>query len=285
MHALNGCLLALLAITLSQIGSALSLTLVGSLGIAMTAWLRLVISAVVILTVLRWRKIAITLTGEMLILAVSVAGMALLFIKSLTFIPLPAATALQFIGPCVLSFITAAKALEYLFSLFALAGMALVTLDLAAIPLAWQGTCCALLSGGCWALYIIVSKKAGKRHDGFNCLSMAIVWASCGMTPFMMSHFSLPSLGELLMALLAACCLPLLPYFLEMSALRRIDTYTFSLITSLEPCVSVAISFLLLGHHSTRMQLFGTGLIVIACGSASFFAHHSERRRHRPPVR
>ena len=61
-----------------------------------------------------------------------------------------------------------------------------------------------------------------------------------------------------------ALLVPLLPYALEMTALRRMPMSAFGILMSLEPALGALAGFLVLSQPMTPLQMLGTGLVVAA---------------------
>ncbi|WP_413733483.1 EamA family transporter [Sodalis sp. RH21] len=278
MRFLLGAALLLTSLIVSQVGTALAYGLIADLGPAMSAWLRLTLGAMMACLFLRRRYLPYLFNRHVCCLATAVAGMALCFTNALHYIPIPTATALQFLGPFFLAVAAAKNKIDYGISLLAITGMALIGLQVNGAQGAWPGICWAGLSGAFWVLYIVSARKTALGLPGFRCLALAMVMASLLMSPFIITAFSMPSGRQLLAALAAAVFLPLLPYFLEMSALRLINTWTFSIVVSLEPCAAIIISRLMLRQHTPAIQLVGVMLIVMA-GMAAIFAGQYRARR------
>jgi inner membrane transporter RhtA len=68
-----------------------------------------------------------------------------------------------------------------------------------------------------------------------------------------------------------ALLVPLLPYALEMVALRRMPTSSFGILMSLEPAIGAFAGFVILTQPLTPSQMFGTGLVVAASIGATVF--------------
>jgi inner membrane transporter RhtA len=61
-----------------------------------------------------------------------------------------------------------------------------------------------------------------------------------------------------------ALLVPLIPYALEMIALRRMPVAAFGILMSLEPALGALAGFLVLSQPMTPLQMLGTGLVVAA---------------------
>ena len=61
-----------------------------------------------------------------------------------------------------------------------------------------------------------------------------------------------------------ALLVPLLPYVLEMQALRKLSTAVFGLLMSLEPAVAALLGFVVLSQTLSALQVIGVGCVVAA---------------------
>ncbi len=73
-----------------------------------------------------------------------------------------------------------------------------------------------------------------------------------------------PTPEHLLQGLALAVLCSLLPYSLELLALRRLSASVFGILLSLEPAVAALAGFLLLDERLHPLQLMGIGLVVLA---------------------
>jgi inner membrane transporter RhtA len=62
---------------------------------------------------------------------------------------------------------------------------------------------------------------------------------------------------------------PLLPYALELMALRRMSTRAFGIFMSMEPAISAVLGYAILAQHLTLRQIAGIGCVVIASAITS----------------
>jgi inner membrane transporter RhtA len=68
----------------------------------------------------------------------------------------------------------------------------------------------------------------------------------------------------LLVGLGLALLLPVIPFSLELLALRRLTTAAFGTLMSLEPAIALTIGFVLLGQSPDVLALVGVGFVVAA---------------------
>lgn len=70
--------------------------------------------------------------------------------------------------------------------------------------------------------------------------------------------------GLLLFALAAAALSSVLPYSLEIAALRRLPSHVFSVLMSIEPAIAAVVGWVLLGQSAGAMSLTAVALVVVA---------------------
>ncbi|PRC43823.1 EamA family transporter, partial [Mycobacterium sp. ITM-2017-0098] len=68
----------------------------------------------------------------------------------------------------------------------------------------------------------------------------------------------------LLIGLGMAVLLPVVPYVLELLALRRLSTATFGILMSLEPAFALLVGFLLLDQETGVLGVVGIAAVVMA---------------------
>jgi inner membrane transporter RhtA len=127
-----------------------------------------------------------------------------------------------------------------------------------------------------WAVYILLTKKVGAAFKGLEGLSMSLLVAGLVATPFGLVEtagaFTLRGLVEVLGL---AILVPLLPYALEMVALRRMPAASFGILMSLEPAIGALAGFLILAQPMTVLQMLGTALVVAASAGATASAERA----------
>ena len=266
-------LLVLAAVVSVQFGGALAATLVPRIGAAGSVALRLVLAAAVLLAVarprLRRRSRADWITVSAF--AVVLALMNLSFYASLARLPIGVAVTVEFIGPLVLA--TALS--RQLRDLVAVAGAALgVVLVSGALTaprhqLEVTGILLALAAGACWAAYILLSARTGTHFAQLDGLAIAMAIAAVLVAPV-----GLATAGTALftwdalwrgagIALLSS----VLPYSLELIALRRLSARVFGVLLSLEPAVAALAGLVVLGQALSRPQLLGLACVMAASAS------------------
>ena len=102
------------------------------------------------------------------------------------------------------------------------------------------GVALALLAGGWWAAYILLSARIGRAFPGGTGLALAMVVASVLVLPLGIAEGGSALLRpEVLRAGLGVAVLSsVIPYSLELEALRRLPAHVFGVLMSLEPAAA-----------------------------------------------
>lgn len=273
-------LLAVVAMLSVQFGAAVSVYLFDDVGVGGTAWLRLSLSAVVLILLIRpryWRWRLRDLRAPILLGVVS-AGMTLSFLAAIDRLPLGTVVAIEFLGPLSVAALNSRSRRALLWPALALIGVALLTepwrseVDLVGIALA------AVAAVG-WALYIVITQRVGDQFEGLFGLSVsipvaALITAIVGVP----QAWGSITLEVLLIALGAAILLPLIPWVLEFLALRRLTKSAFGTLMALEPAFAVMVGVAVLGQSAGVLDLLGIACVIVA-GVASARSGHRDLER------
>lgn len=271
--------LALAAMFSVQLGSALSVDVIAAVGPAGTAWLRLSMGALVFLTITRpplrqvRRQDLPTLVG----LGVTTGLVTIAFLAAIEHIPLGTAVAIEFLGPLTVAAIRSHNRRALAWPALALVGVLLLTEP-------WQGHLnpagvgFAALAALGWATYILLTQRIGDRFTGLSGLSLtvpiaAVTAATIGI-PQSAGHITL---GILAAAAGLAILLPVLPFALELLALRHMTTAAFGTLMALEPAIGVLLGLLVLHQRPAVIHFVGILLVVLAGAAA-------QRRSRRTPA-
>lgn len=264
--ARQGTALALVSMLSVQLGAAIAVHLIGDLGPAGVAWLRLAWATVLMLLIVRPR--AATFTRRTLLIAVGLgvatAGFTLLFMSAIARIPLGTASALEFLGPLAVAVTKGRGRGRLLLPALAAAGVVLLTAPWAgAVNL--TGVLFALGSAGCLVVYILLTQRLSDELDGLAGLAVSIPVAGLIATvvagPQVVAHLT-PRVA--LIGLGLAVLLPVLPLIFELQALRRISASSFGTLLSLEPAIAMVLGVAILHQVPAWTSLAGLVLVVAA---------------------
>jgi inner membrane transporter RhtA len=262
----------LAAICSVQFGAGFAVTLFDRVGPAGAVVLRLAIGAVVL--VLLWRPDPRRLSREerrlVLAFGCSLGLMNWTFYEAIDRIPLGVGVTLEFVGPLGVAVAGSRRPLDVLWVLLAAAGV--VTLaGVGGSDLDPVGIVLALAAGACWAAYILLSARTGRAIAGGTGLALAMVPAA--LIPlgagFHQGGTELLAPAVLAAGAVVALASSVIPYSLELDALRRLPPSVFGVLMSLEPAAAALSGLVILGQDLTASQVAAIGLVVVASAGAS----------------
>jgi inner membrane transporter RhtA len=269
-QARAGTAMALGSMTCVQVGLAVSVHLFGQIGPEGAVWLRLAWAAVIMLIAVRprpWRFRRPILLATVA-LGVVTAGLTMLFMAAVARIPLGMASALEFLGPLGVAVARSRGGRLLAWPALAAAGVLLLTHP-------WQGgadlpgIAFALGAALCWALYILLTQAVGDEVAGLAGLAVSLTTAALVATavagpaviPLLTPRLLVAGFG-------LALLLPVVPFSLEMYALRRLTTPAFGTLMCLEPAIAVAAGLVLL-HQVPRLWALAGVAFVVAAGAGA----------------
>lgn len=250
-----------------QFGGALAVTLMPRAGALGVVSLRLLVAAIVLLLVCRPRLRGHSRAdwGTVVVFGVAMAAMNGLFYQAVDRIPLGPAVTLEVLGPLALSVLASRRAVNVVWAALALAGVFLLgggdfgSLDPA-------GVAFALGAGAMWAAYILFSARTGRRFPQADGLALAMAVGAVLFLPLGIAESGAKLADPTTFGLGAAVALlsSVLPYTLELLALRRLPASTFAVLMSLEPALAATAGFLVLGQSLTPAQGLAITLVIAA---------------------
>lgn len=207
--------------------------------------------------------------GSVAVLGASLAGMNGFFFASIERIPLSVAVAVEFTGPLVLAAVLSRRARDLVWVGCAAVGMVLLGVEswLATDSLDVTGVIFAAVAGVFWALYVLANAKVGSAVPGVGGLGVAMLMGGLVLLPVgAPGALQLGEYPELVWLMLAVVLFSsVVPYTLELSALRRLPAPVFSVLLSLEPAVAAVAGWLLL--HQTFGWLRVVVLVLVIAAS------------------
>jgi inner membrane transporter RhtA len=264
--------LVLGAISSVQFGAALAKTLFDEIGAGGTVFVRVLFAALVLALI--WRPRVAGLGRREALLAVlfglTLAGMNLAFYSALDRIPLGITVTLEFVGPLGVAVAGSRGALDLLWVGLAAAGILLLS-DFGTTDLDGLGVALALFAGCLWAAYILLSARVGQVFPGGSGLALAMVVAAVLLCPVGVADAGADLFVPWILAAGAAVAIlsSVIPYSLELEALRRIPPGVFGVLMSLEPAVAALAGFVVLGEGLVPRELVAILLVVAASAGAA----------------
>ncbi|THA73246.1 EamA family transporter [Streptomyces sp. A0642] len=248
-----------------QFGSAVAVLLMPKAGALGVVTLRLAAAALVLLVVCRpkLRGHSRADWGTVVAFGLAMGGMNTLFYQAADRIPLGAAVTLEVLGPLALSVFASRRLVNVVWAGLALGGVLLLSgggfdrLD----PV---GAAYALGAGAMWAAYIVFSARTGRRFPQADGLALAMVVAAVLSLPLGIMESGSKLLVPSTLGLGAAVALlsSVLPYTLELMALRRLPAPTFAILMSLEPAIAATAGFLVLDQALSTTDALAIALVI-----------------------
>lgn len=261
-----GTVMALGSMTCVQLGLAGSVGMLDRVGPQAAAWLRVGWAAVLLLVIARPRRANFTRESftACVVLGVATSGLTLLFMSAVARLPLGTASALEFLGPLGVA-IVRGRGGRLLWPALAAAGVLLLTEPWhGAIDLVGVGF--ALAAAACWAAYIVLTQRVGDTVPGIQGLAVSMTVAGLVST-VIAAPFAIDDLSSdvVVTSIGLAVLLPLVPFTLELFALRRLTTAAFGTLMCLEPAIALVVGLVVLDQHTGLVPVGGI-LFVVAAG-------------------
>lgn len=260
-------MLVLGAVASVQSGAAVATRLFPDVGPGGTVLLRLVLSAVLLLSIARP-----TLAGRSradigwgVAYGVALAAMNATFYEALSRIPLGVAVTIEFVGPLAVAVGGSRRRLDLVWVALAGIGVALLTTG-GKGSIDGLGALLALVAGGCWAAYILLAQRAGRVFPGASGLTVALVVAAVAVTPFglVTAGSRLWNAGVIGRGAAVAVLSSAVPYSLELFALRRMRASVFGVLMSLEPAMAALSGLVFLGQHLRWREWVAIVCVMVA---------------------
>jgi inner membrane transporter RhtA len=255
----------------------------GSFGISS---MRLACAALVSVLLVRpdFRRFSAAQWKAALILGTAMGVMTLCYLQAVTLLPVGPAITIDFLGPLAVAVVSLRGAARYVLPALALAGVLAMTFNAGGWLLAPAGIAFAAISAIAWAAYIVGMRHVGQlftKQEGL-CLSF-VVAAIVGLALAGSFAGSEMKWADLPIAAGLAVLSPLLPFTLEMAALRRLPMAAFSIMMSLEPAIGTLLGLLILRQALSAQQSAGILLVITASVAAVVFGRRGVRLRGGEP--
>jgi inner membrane transporter RhtA len=264
--------LVVVAAVSPQVGAALAVTLFDELGPAGAAFLRLAFAAIVLWAI--WRP---RLTGDLRLAAAFGVALGLMnwsFYEAIARIPLGVAVTIEFAGPLLVAVLGSRRPLDVVWVALAAIGI-VVLVDPVGGSLDPAGVAFALAAGTCWMAYIYLSKRTGAAFAGGTGLAIAMAVGALIVLPagVLQADGALVQPHLLGPALVVALASSVLPYSLELEALRRLPESVFGVLMSLDPAIAALVGLVALDQALDARDVVAIAMVVVASAGAAAFSH------------
>jgi len=187
-------------------------------------------------------------------------------------VPLGIVVTIEFLGPLAVAIGGSRRLLDGLWALLAAGGVVLLTEGRGELHLV--GLLFALAAGACWAGYILLSAALGQHSSDGGGLALGMVVAALVVAPVGIIDSGLGLLRPwvLVVGLGVALLSSVIPYSLELEALRRMPPKVFGVLMSLEPAVAAIVGLVVLGEVLGPVQWVAVLLVITASVGATRMA-------------
>jgi inner membrane transporter RhtA len=263
-----------------QFGAALAKSIFDEIGPSGTVFLRMLFAALVLMAI--WRP---RLSGHgrrdvilILLFGAALAGMNGTFYAALDRIPLGVAVTFEFVGPLSVAVFGSRSRLDVVWVVLAAGGIVLLS-NFGGADLDGLGVALALIAGGFWAAYILLSARVGQAFAGGDGLALAMLVAVVPLAPLGVAEGGTDLLVVWILAagFAVAMLSSAIPYTLELEALRRLPANVFGVLMSLEPALAATAGFIVLGEDLAAREVVAILLVVAASAGAARGANLAPR--------
>lgn len=263
-------LLVVVAAVSQEVGAAFAVGLFAALGATGAVFVRFLVAGAILCAALRprvrglCRRAWFSAAG----LAGTLTVMNLCFYYSLTRIPLGVAVTVEVLGPLTLSVVVSKRKSAWLWSVLALAGVAMLSLTGVQVGyLDPVGLAFAAGAAASWAGYILATARAASDFPRLDALAIATAIGALVTAPLaMLSVDSDAALQwEILgLGVTVGVMSSVVPYSLELMSLRRLPPETFAILTCLSPVIAALAGWLILDQHLAVTGYLAIVLVTVA---------------------
>jgi inner membrane transporter RhtA len=270
-----------------QFGAAVAvpvMVLHGSFGI--TA-MRLVCAALVMLVLVRpdFSSFSKRQWAAAAALGTTMALMTLSYFEAITRIPIGPAITIDFLGPLAVAVVALKGWAKLALPLLAALGVLAICYSHQGWLFNPIGVLFALAAACGWASYIILMRHVGQLFSEQEGLSLSFIVAALVALPLAFAiEPSELSLAQLPVAAGLAVLTPLIPFTLEMMALRRMDIGAFSILMSLEPALGAIFGYVILRQMLSAQQIIGILAVMVASIGAVYLTSRKKIVEIDPPI-
>lgn len=257
---------------LFQVGSALAVHVMESVGVIEALWMRTAFAALMLATVRprAFRLLRSEKRGGLAALTLALLGMNLFFYAAIERVPLGIVVTIEFLGPLAVAMLGSRRLLDWLWIALAAAGVAVLAGPTGSADS--LGLVFAFAAATCWGSFILLAKRAVTHADPLSITAVMLAGSALLLTPVLLAsgvvvtgHGDAIALGALVALLSSA-----LPYQLEFLALQRVSAATYGVLLSIEPALASLVGFVILSQRLSLAEVVAIIAVAIAAAGASW---------------
>ncbi|WP_312264831.1 EamA family transporter [Rivihabitans pingtungensis] len=198
--------------------------------------------------------------------------MNLLIYRAFMYIHVSLAVSIEVIGPLAVALLNSRQRRDVLWVGLALLGLALLPFGQLGSGLDVRGVAYALAAALCWALYVVFGARAAS--GGGQAVATGMLVAALFAVPLGVAQSGAQLLTPYALAigLVVAVLSSMLPFLLDMYAMRWLPARVFGVLLSASPAMSALAGWWVLGETLGPLQILGVSAIILACAGSALFA-------------
>lgn len=261
-----------------QTGAAFAKSLFSDIGSDGVAALRIGISALILCVIMPpWRLWRSNPDWKSLIsYGVILAMMNLLIYRAFEYIPVSIAISLEVLGPLGAAVATSRQKSDLLWVGIALTGIILLPAGDATGGLNYLGVLYSLAAAFFWGLYVILGQRVSS--GGGMSVATGMIVASAITLPLGISEAGLALIDPAVLrtGVIIALLSSMLPFMLDIYAMKRLPPRIFGVLLSGSPAVSAIAGWFVLKESLGVIQVAGIISIMIACSGSAIFSRRNK---------
>ena len=267
-RAASGAAMVLATSAAIQCSAALAHGLFGQLGPAGVSALRFALGAGIILAAVRPRVRGRNRATWLVIVAygLSLAALNVTFFEAIERLPLGIAVTFAFLAPLAMALAGSRRRRDIGFALLAAAGVA--ALGGVDPPGSAAGVAFAVAAGCAWAGVAYAGRSVGRRTARVDGLALAIPVAAIATLPLGLPHLGAIDAHALGVGVVIAVGGLIVPFALEIEALRRLEPRLVAVVYSLDPAIAALVGLVALGQTLEPAQAAGMIAVIVASTGA-----------------
>lgn len=270
-------LLVLVGATGVQLSAAIAMGLFEALGVLGTSSLRMLIAAVVLLTIFRPKLRGRTANewGGIVLYGVAMAAMNAFLYLAFSRLPMGIATTIDFLGPCLVALAASRRKREGMLAVVALLGVGLIA-GLGG-PLDLLGFIFAGLAGVSFGLYTLLAARVGQSAGGLSGMSLSVAVAAVLTLPFSVPALALVQPPHWLALIASALLGTALAFTVDTMAGRLTSARVLGVFFAFDPVIGTLVGTLLLGQAIGLPVVLGIVLVIGAGAGIVWLSGARER--------
>ena len=254
----------------NQVGAALGARAFDAIGPVGVVAVRQWVAAVVLMPVARpqLRRLTWPQWWPVLLLAVVFGCMNLSVYVAIDRLGLALAITLEFLGPLAVALAGSRSRRDLLLAVAAAVGVYVLVLPGASSD--YLGLAIGAIGGACWAAYILLNRVAGERLPGLQAPAVASALCAVAYLPVLLVVLGQDraTAAPVLYAIAAGVLASVVPYAVDLVALRFVPSQFFSVFMSIHPVLAALVGLALLGQHLALHEWVGIAVVVLTNAAA-----------------